>query len=85
MASTIKVRARVTDLQREHEGGWSENGAYLTEHTFTFSEGASDATITRRIRQHFGLGADWRRDGWCAGDWVWRSGCLGCYADVVID
>lgn len=80
---TIKVLARVTDLWRESEGGWSENGASVTEHTFTFSETDSDSKIARAIRAHFGMGADWKRDSWCGGDWVWRSGCMGCYAEVI--
>ena len=80
-----RVRARVTDLWREFDGGWSENGASVTEKVFSFKAGTSDLTVARTIRKHFGMGLDWRVDHWCGGDWVWRSGCMGCYADVIDD
>lgn len=80
----IRVRARVTDLWRD-DCGWSENGASVTEREFVFEADASDLAIARRIRAEFGLSADWRRDGWCSADWCWRSGAMGCYADVIDD
>lgn len=82
-SETIRVRARVTDLWADFDGGWSENGASVTEREFTFRKDDSDMKISREIRKSFGMGPDWKRDSWCSADWVWRSGCMGCYADVV--
>ena len=79
----IEVLARVTDLWRDIDGGWSENGASVTEHVFVFDADASDAKISRTIRNHFGMGSGWKRDDWSGSDFSWRSGCMGCYADVI--
>jgi hypothetical protein len=76
-----RVYARVTDLMWDGMG-WSENGASVTTHTFDFPRGTSDLTIARRIRKHFGMGKHWKRDSWCDASFVWRSGCMGCYADI---
>ena len=80
----MKIRARVTDLWRESEGGWSENASWVDEVIFEVPDDATDATIRRRIKQELGI-QGMKVDCWAGDEWSWRDGSIGAYAMIEED
>lgn len=78
----MKIIARTTDLWGDVGGGWSENGACVYQVEINMPDNSSDLAIARRIKKELGI-EGWKVDQWCSADFVWRSGCMGAYADVV--
>ena len=79
----MKIRARVADLWREPDGGWTENASWARVIELEFPEGASDAIIIRRIKSALGI-VGMKADAWCSSDFgPWRDGSIGAYADVI--
>lgn len=80
----MKIRARVTDLWRESEGGWSENASWVDEVIFEVPDDATDATIRRRVKQELGI-QGMKVDCWAGDEWSWRDGSIGAYAMIEED
>ena len=78
----MKIQARISDLWREAEGGWSENASWARSVELDLPDGLSDTAVARRIKSALGI-EGMRVDHWCGADWCWRSGAIGAYADVV--
>lgn len=76
----VRVSVRRTDLWRDTDGGWSENGSSVT--TASLWLAAEDPRASHKILASVGC-TGFRADDWCVSDFgPWRSGCVGVYADV---
>lgn len=79
----MKVRARVADLWRECDGGWTENASWARSVELEFPDGTTRTAIVRRIKSALGI-VGMKVDSWCTSDFgPWRDGCIGAYADVI--
>lgn len=77
----MKIIARKTDLWAD-DGGWSENGACVHQVEIDIPDNSSDLAIARRVKKELGI-EGWKTDEWCSADFVWRSGSMGAYADII--
>jgi len=79
----MTIEAVLTDLVRDdwYAGGWYSTGCNTIHRRIEIPSGASEATIARRIKKDLGI-TGWRRDTWTGGDYCWRRGKVGAYADI---
>lgn len=80
---TIKIHAEATDLTNDG-CGWSANCCWVRSVEIEMLASASDAAIARRVKRELGI-QGMRADGWSGATWSWRDGCIGAWAEVVID
>lgn len=79
----MKFQCAVTDLWNG-TCGWSANCSWVRRVEIEVPDDASDALISRRVKRALGI-QGMRRDAWSGAEFSWRDGCIGAWAECVVD